>query len=49
MDDDDDDESWEAGDLLGKTLALVKQVHVTSFNHLPVILNFFYSDLTLSP
>jgi len=25
-DDDDDDEPWEAGDLLGKVLALVKEV-----------------------
>src|SRR5258708_3257274 len=48
-DDDDNDEPWEAGDLLGMVLALVKQGCVISFNHLPVIHIFFYSDLNLSP
>ena len=47
-DDDDDNEPWEAGDLLGKVLALVKQVHVISFNHVPVI-SFFFTQIQLSP
>ena len=45
----DDDEPWEAGDLLGKVLALVKQVHAIHSIMFLGFSFFFYSDSTLSP